>query len=203
MKRILFLSAILLTCHAIQAQDYAPFLLGKTHRFLTVSKKSHPAFNDPDSAVARVKIDHIDVKDKDSIFYCFNDYKTGRLINYRYKILFDFCNYVKNDSSISFFNRDNKLVYRINNFAKIGDTLMINADRYSVFKEKKEQTFLGITDSVKVFEVRSKDQHNYLIGNVILSKKHGMINIIVEGYAGAALFSIKELNLGRSPIDYN
>lgn len=222
MKKILFLLFVTFASQMLQAQNYSPFVFGKTYRYLYLNpsiKNGHPNydFKGKDTVIFIQKIDSVFVNiNNDSTFTSIKNksYNSLKIMNLASNIEFDY--YIKHDSIITFYNSQSpypngNLVYKMNTKSKIGDTLFLGRNSYSKHIKNDFITFLGVSDSVKVFEVTAKiGSKDSLLGEIKLSKNYGFVNIItplnslfVKSYYFGNIFSIKELNFGfRAPMPY-
>jgi len=231
MKKVLLFLASICLLQITYAQNYEPYLFGKTYRYLYLNK-TNPYSAYQDSTVFYQRIDTLIVENnKDSIFESEKKEYVRGLTDFATNI--HFRNYIKKGSVYTFYSIANnggtenkEMVYKINNQSRIGDTSYLGRNCFSTYKSLTYQTFLGVSDSVKVFEIRKQNENkDSLIGEILLSKNYGFINVIQPDYRSkyfpyvrlaessltmynhtyyfANLFSIKEFNLGyRQPKPY-
>lgn len=221
MRKLLLLLFVTIASQMLQAQNYNPFIFGKTYRYFYLNT-DNSEFNEVysskinDSIAFVQKIDSVFINQNgDSVFTSVKNKYLTQTNGLATNIEFDY--YIKKNSILTFYNSQNPypygdIVYKINTKSKIGDTLYLGRNSYSKHIKNDYITFLGIGDSVKVFEIttkiRSKDS---LLGEIKLSKNYGFVNVVKpknimwdnESFYFANIFSVKDLNLGfRSPQPY-
>lgn len=221
MRKLLLLLFVTLASQMLQAQNYNPFVFGKTYRYLytrpfNIGGLISNDFNEADSVVFYQKIDSVYLnQNNDSVFLSVKRKYVKQTNGLASNI--EFAYYIKKDTLLTFYNSENpnlyeNVVYKINTKAKIGDTLYLGRNSYSKYIKNDYVTFLGVSDSVKVFEITSKINYkDSILGEIKLSKNYGFVNVINPGdklwnnqsYFFGKLFSLKELNLGfRAPMPY-
>lgn len=209
MKKItLSLFLILSSIYLVNAQNYSPYLLGKTYKYINLK----------DSTILTQKIDSFSlggIKD-DAIFYSRIHRNTIGAIEFNsgFKYNAVASKYIERKNEIIFFTYDNdttidnKTIFKT--IAKINDIWKSNTLTNTVnptLKTYKYLKYIGktyyksklISDSAKVYLSSNDSLGNDVIGKIYLSKNYGFLNTV--GFD--SLYSIKELNLGeRNPISY-
>jgi hypothetical protein len=166
----------------LSAQNYEPFLFGKTYKYL----------NHNDSTLISQKIDRADVSlGGDSVFYSFREiYHLPDSINN--KFIYS-NNYTKTDKGYYFSCND----YSGNIFLKYNlnvNSIVSYKNQYLKYKGKENYTFLNISDSVKVFYLLDDSTSQVNLDTIYLSKNYGFVN----GFNNYSLYSISELNIGNN-----
>lgn len=176
MKKIL-LFVCLSTCSLLlSAQNYEPFLFGKTYKYL----------NPIDSTIITHKIDSVTINnDGDSIFYTVKEIGAMR----KYGFIFT-SDYTKTSEGYLFgYGTLLKSNLKVN-------AILLHNSQYLKYKGKELSSFLNITDSVKVFYLIDDSTAQVNLDTIYLSKNYGFIN----GFNNYSLYSIKELNIGNNHI---
>ncbi len=217
MRKLLLLLFVTFASQMLQAQNYNPFIFGKTYRYLYLNpslKNGYPNydFEGADSVIYAQRIDSVfKNENNDSVFVSFRAKYRRQTNGFASNREFDY--YVKHDTIITFYNSQNPypygdVVYKINTKSKIGDTLNLGRNSYSKHIKNDYISFLGVSDSVKVFEITAKiGNKDSLLDEIKLSKNYGFVNIINPDYRQwnnvsfyfANIFSINDLNLGFRP----
>lgn len=204
MRKLLLLLFVTIASQMLQAQNYNPFIFGKTYRYLYLNT-DNSEFNGADSVVFIQKIIDATTSDNGTGYILLNT-KTQILDNISFERM------SQKDSIFYFFNYSSDLVFKINTKSKIGDTLYLGKNKYSTLKDIKFSVVVGVNDSVQVYEIKTKiGNKDSILGNVELSKNYGFVNLNfyyaphlkVAKYYKSNLFSIDNPIAGfRGPMSY-
>lgn len=189
MKKILLIISLCFVSILAISQNYEPFLLGKTYRYL----------NPKDSTLILQKIDSVSVNvDGDSVFYSLKKQLSDNSTITIQKFV-DAIKYVKTKNYYLFFHKQTtKLIANpsLNQIWKMNQ----QENLFLQYKGKIKYSFLTLTDSVKVYYVLSDSLSNNSLDTIYLSKNYGFVN----GFEDYSLFSISELKIGLpQEINYN